>query len=1002
MAKKKKNKSFNPILNNPFKEPTRHYATLLDGSLDYENIMEGRRPFLPNIPAAPVKKGKQQEMFTVSEMPGTYENHVINLIRREVGEWRKEGYPHTTNVSRELLRFWFANPDRTKPLFFAQQEAVETAVWLNEAAGKTNKNPRILKELNKAQGVSRKRKDCNLPRLAFKMATGTGKTVVMAMLILYHYFNRAGYRNDTRFCDNFLVIAPGITIRDRLHVLIPDMQRKGNDAADYYHERALVPRNFERILGGLASRLVIINRHSLERKTYKGNKRSPFDGKAGTDRADALEDYRLMIRRILGKFRKNTRLLVLNDEAHHCYLPKKSSRDKENQRASVWITGIAEISKVYKIGAVYDLSATPYYLMGSGYAPYALFPWVVSDFGLIEAIESGLVKIPFMPETDSTQELDTPVLRNIYEHVKKELPRKKINKKNMPVHPQIPALVVNALDQFYSHYVKYSEEFEKKRKKQTSFLDTPPVFIIVCNNTTVSHEIFRYVAGYEMEEKDGSTRAVNGHLPLFDNFDQYGQPLRKPPTLLIDSEEIDNSDQITPEFKKVFDLEIRQFKADYRVQYPGKSLENISDSDMLREVVNTVGKAGKLGAHIRCVVSVSMLTEGWDTNTVTHIMGLRAFGSQLLCEQVTGRALRRISYLRDTDGKYPPEYAHVIGVPFQFFKGGGSPGQPEPGEVYVVRALEERKEKYEISFPNVMGYRMERENDRIDFDFGEVENFEIDGSKLPAKTKMVTAISDETDILTPEQAAAKRHQTLVYHITRSLISLHFRDADANPMFQYFPRLQEIVRFWLEKRVKCIGDAFVNMLFHFDKREICHHIMKGIKTESGKNERIVPVLNPYGHFGSTEDVQNVTRRKNKPWVTEKSHVNYVIADTGKWEQIAAKSMEEMDEVISYVKNQFLDFAIPYVHKGMKDRLYYPDFIARCKGGSGEVINLIIEVTGMNQDKEDKKWYVEKRWLPAVNSIREQYGFDRWAFIEISGDIRDIKNELWEKIQKEGRI
>jgi type III restriction enzyme len=230
-----------------------------------------------------------------------------------------------------------------------------------------------------------------------------------------------------------------------------------------------------------------------------------------------------------------------------------------------------------------------------------------------------------------------------------------------------------------------------------------------------------------------------------------------------------------------------------------------------------------------------------------------------------------------------------------------------------------------------------------------------------------------------------------------LISLHYKDEDGNPKFQYFPELIEIVRFWLENKVRCLGDAFVNMLFHFDESEYCHHIMQGIQSESRNTDRILPVLNPYNRFGTTGDVHAVTRRKNKPYATEKSHVNYVVADTGKWEQVAAKSMEEMGEVISYVKNQFLDFAIPYVYKGMKDRLYYPDFIARCKGGSGETINLIIEVTGMNQDKEDKKWYVENRWLPAVNSIRDQYGFDRWAFIEISGDIRDIKNDLRKKIR-----
>ncbi|QTA90171.1 BPTD_3080 family restriction endonuclease [Desulfonema magnum] len=982
--------SFNPILNSPFEEPDHYYDTQLDGSLDYDNIISGRRPFVPDVPLAPVKPGKQKQVFTVKDVSDTYDTHLVNLIRREAGAWRTAGYPNVTRVTGELLTFWFLNPERNNKLFFAQREAIEIAVWLNEAAEKSNAGQNILNRIREGQVIRKTHTGFNLPRIAFKMATGTGKTVVMAMQILYHFFNRTEYRNDVRFADYFLILTPGITIKDRLGVLFADTEaRHKYDAKDYYHIRDLVPYAFENRLSGLNAKLVITNRHSLERRVLKGNKKSPFDGKKGRNKDHGMEDYARVIQKVLGKFRKGRRVVVINDEAHHCYLPKVKTKQKENQRAAVWITGIAEIAKKFKVRAVYDLSATPYYLNGSGYDPYTLFPWVVSDFGLVEAMESGLVKIPFMPETDTTQEIEMPKLRNIYEFVKDDLPKKSAKKQKFTAHPQLPELVRIGLEQFYSHYKK---EYEKVRE----LFDSPPVFIVVCNNTSISSEIFRYIAGYEIEREEGETQVVNGKFELFDNFDpNTRQLLRKPPTLLIDSEELENSDQITPQFKKIFASEIERFKADYRRLRPDRSVDQITDSDLLREVVNTVGKMGTLGAHVRCVVSVSMLTEGWDANTVTHIMGLRAFGSQLLCEQVVGRALRRVNYYRDETGQFPPEYAHVIGVPFKFFKGGKTAVTPPKGDMVQIRALPERG-AYEICFPNITGYRIERLNDEIRADFSQIEPFEIDGSKLPAETKLTTAFSPASKTLSLEELKEKREQELIYHITQSLISLCFRDDDGNPLFYHFPVLKKIVQEWVRTKVCCIGDAFKNMLFHLDEMRYCHHIMRGIHADQQKHDSILPVFNSYNKFGSTCHVNGVTRKKI--YQTTKSHVNFVVADTNAWEQIAAKTLEEMDEVVCYVKNEFLGFAIPYLKDGKDDKHYYPDFIAQCKSENGKRIQLIIEITGMNKDKAEKKWYVENRWLPAVNTVREKYEYDEWRFVEIADDIRDIKNQLIEKIRE----
>lgn len=992
---------FNPILNNPYEEPQYYYGTDLDGRLDYEDKRKGRRPFVPIVAPIPVAQNGQRSLLEISDVAGEFEKHKVNLIRKETKLWRDKGYPETTRVTKELLSHWFLKPERTNRLFFAQREAIEATIWLNEVAEKSNAGQHVLNEIRTANQVSPDKPEFNLPRIAIKMATGTGKTVLMGMQLLYHYFNRQEYRGDTRFADYFLILTPGITIKDRLSVLFVDSETTDKHTCrDYYRVRDLVPRSrsFEDLLPGLNSRLIITNRHSLELRTLQGNKKSPFDGKKGRDKKEATEDFNRLIKRELGKFKQDTRLLVINDEGHHCYLPKTNGRktrggdddsEKENKRAAVWVTGIAELGKRFKLRSVYDLSATPYYLQGSGYEPYTLFPWVVSDFGLVEAIESGLVKIPFLPEEDPTHELDAPKLANLYEHLKKDLPNFGPRHRRLEGRPQLPPLLQIALDQLYSHY-------QREYTRYRGLFDHPPVFIVVCNNMNISSEVFKYIAGYELPGDDETQQVVNGKFDLFDNYDRVTkQPLQKPPTLLIDSDALENSDQVDEQFKKVFAPEIERFKAEYRVLRPDKSVEKLNDADILREVVNTVGKVGMLGSHIRCVVSVSMLTEGWDASTVTHILGVRAFGSQLLCEQVVGRALRRASYQIGKDGKFGPEYAQVAGVPFTFFKKGKPGNVQTPEKVAHVYAMPEREAKYEIMFPNLTGYRIETTNDIIKADFSKVGPFEIDGSKYPEYTQMANAFSPEKGLLTLDQAKAKRKQEIVFTITKNLIAHHYTDDDGNPFFFQFKQLREIVDEWFETKIRLIGDAFKNMIIYYDPKTVCEHIFLGIASESRKSDIVLPVFNHYNKFGSTKYVRGQTTRDTYP--TKHSHVNVVVADTESWEQIAAKTLDELHpQVISYVKNAYLDFKIPYCKDGKENPMYEPDFIARCKTASKQTINLIIEITGMNKDKADKKWYIENRWLPAVNAVREKYGYDEWHFIEIAGDIRDIKNQIKNKL------
>ena len=1024
-----------PILNGPYEEPEFHYATTTDGNLDYEDKRRGRRIFAPETPQVPLGKQAQSGMFDINDFAAQYRDHLVNQLREQVGTWRRQEYPGVTSrVTNDLLQFWFNNPGRApwQQLFYAQREAVETAIWLNEVAAKSNPGTHVLNQLRLAQETVAEGDaslDGVLPRVAFKMATGTGKTVVMACLILYHYLNRNQYRNDPNYSDYFLLVAPGVTIRDRLSVLRVDTQAQSDqDATDYYRQRTLVPPEYVSLLQGLNARIVITNFHSFEPRLISGNKKSPLDGKIGVDgrKVEAREDEALVLKRVLPSFKPGRRLLVINDEAHHCYWPRAKGRDTEeessateNERAAVWFSGIRAAARRWQVRTVFDLSATPYYLSGSGWPAYSYFPWVASDFGLIEAIEAGLVKIPFLPVDDSSQAIDEPVLRNLYEHCKEELPRKgqrtqrkdekadKVPRTAKEVGaeppPQLPALLRTAFEQFYRHYEAYDTGMRERGERVRDLLSSPPVFIVVCSNTTVSKEVYKQIAGYETSDENGGRRAIAGTLPLFSNFDPVTRaPRRKPPTLLIDSDALEHSGQVNDEFRTVFAPEIEAFKRDYRLSRPEKSVDALTDADILREVVNTVGRPGKLGEHIRCVVSVGMLTEGWDANTVTHIVGVRAFGSQLLCEQVAGRALRRRQYFLDPKtGKFPPEYAHIIGVPFKFFKGGQSE-LPPPQDIKLLKALPERSE-LEIRFPNLIGYKIEQAHDEVRADFSGTPAFAIDFNRLPTSTAMGTAFSGEREQLRADPDSL-RDQEVVYWIAAQVLSHYFRNEQHRPQLEKFGDVRSIAQQWYDSKIELLGETdrrFRRLVRFEDANRVAASVFLGIEA-AAVNEGlageapIVPLLNRYNPSGSTRHVHAAT---TKPvFATKKSHVNLVVADTDSWEQIAAKTFEQIDAVQSYVKNAFLGFEVPYVDKTGTERRYLPDFLCRVRTPGGEDFNLIVEVTGFAKDKAEKRYFIQERWLPAVNKQRQTMGMVPWHFVEVT-DIERIKNQLVAEI---GRI
>jgi type III restriction enzyme len=471
----------------------------------------------------------------------------------------------------------------------------------------------------------------------------------MAMVIAWQTVNAVRREGSKHFTRGFLICTPGLTIKDRLRVLQP------SDPENYYTTRELVPADM--IDAVKRAKVVITNYHAFklrERVELSAGGRALLKGRLGAE-LNTLETEGQMLQRVMPDLMGMKNVLAINDEAHHCYREKpdeeeddddelkgddRKEAERNNEAARLWIGGLEAVNRKLGLSRVIDLSATPFFLRGSGYAEGSLFPWTMSDFSLMDAIECGIVKVPRVPVAENIPGDEMPMFRNLWENIRKDMPKKGRGKGEELDPLKLPTRLKTALDALYGHYEKTF------RLWQDGGIKVPPCFIVVCQNTSISKLVYDYVSGFHRKHEDGSSTLENGRLPLFRNFDDTtGNPLPRPNTLLIDSEQLEAGDALDDRFRGMAADEIERFRRE-RVERTGdaRSGDSITDQELLREVMNTVGKPGQLGAAIRCVVSVSMLTEGWDANTVTHVLGIRAFGTQLLCEQVIGRALRRQSY----------------------------------------------------------------------------------------------------------------------------------------------------------------------------------------------------------------------------------------------------------------------------------------------------------------------------------------------------------------------
>ena len=962
----------NPILCSPYEEPTEYW--LYDKETGEADPWPGRRPaghWFKTDRSVPDQQGRLLAEENYEDLPH------INSLREDVKRWRGSGYRNATNVTRELLRHW-RREDKPRRLFFCQLEAVETVIFLAEirmGGKRTAFRPRFADE-DLAKLVDAP-PDAGLPaltRLGCKMATGSGKTVVMAMLIAWAFCNRGQLPSDERFPSAALVVCPNLTIRERLQVLRPD------NPASYYDEFDLVPTNLRRFLN--SGKVLITNWHQFapESEHSEGGRSYAVVNK-GPESADAFAQ------RVLGDLYGRGPVMALNDEGHHAYRPLSADVDvkglsaderrearSQNEEATIWVQGLDKINQATGIRLCVDLSATPFYISGSGHPEGQPFPWLVSDFSLVDAIESGIVKIPRLPVDDTTGRPEPRYFR-LWKSIVDEL-RSGERLPGRGRKPKPEVIWERAQSALLTLAGQYKERFEYIQDSSIGQDKTPPVMIIVCDNTQIAEVFFRKISGESTVTEAGGgqkgrdkTTAAHGDGQVFP--DLFSNRETRTRTMRIDS----------------------RLLADAELGKASGSRKQAAED--LRRMVDTVGKQGEPGEQVRCVVSVQMLTEGWDANNVTHILGLRAFESQLLCEQVVGRGLRRMDYTPDREtGLLTEEYVDVYGIPFSVIPYKGRPkGTKAPVDKPKnhVRAIPERK-RLEMRFPVVEGYTFDLKKNIITADVPGMETLRVEPASEPTAVFVKPRVGYEHgkptlfgpgDFETQDREAfyADSHiQQIQFQIARRVVDglLGFTGNGAAQngrlevpasRHQLFPQVYRYVTEYVETKVDFAGVNRCELGLDRYMKRVSERLMDAIQPDDEQGEPpLLPILNHYQPVGSTGDIDFKTVQRVHS--TAKSHVNQVVLDTTTWESAAAFRLEQSPLVSRYVKNDHLGLNIPYQYEEVS-HYYEPDFLVRLTSG----LTLIVEIKGYQTNQDSAKHDAANRWVDAVNSWGQM---GEWGF------------------------
>ena len=956
----------NPIINSPYKEPEEHWP--LDSEFRVDNTNQprvGRRKSGTDLPVPKPYKQTSSDRRAARN----FEPHLqIELLRSCLKSWRSRGYPGTSRYTRELLQHWSNEDIDTRPLW-CQREAVETIIWLKEAQGIDDKQSwnHVHQQLTQ---VNEKFND-GIERLAVKMATGTGKTWVMAMLILWYAVNRP--ENETA---DVLIITPNLTVRDRLKVLSTEKGGDGETSIGNVelslYEKLLPPgvtlpaglhvtvRNYHVFW----PRREIIGVGDSEEKAAKLEKQLLKHGPKDRLSPDLDETVEQMLDRVLPNHRNRGKLLILNDEAHHCY--RMSGRRNHEGR---WFTALKTIKQLGRLELVIDLSATPTYLALPVGLDYELFPWVVSDTPLIEAIEAGLTKIPQLPVDDDTHQ-EVPFYRNTY----KSLNGQKLEAGKFP--PELTRL----LERIHEDYLKFEEVYASVRKI--------PVLIVVTGTIDDAEACYRELAGEKLVDS-----WCKGKFSTFSNVREDGEgPHEFPHTFIIHSK-LDSVEEAV-------DKEVERSAKFQEAFFPRLEKEPNADYiKRLRHVRDTVGQAGQLGEVVRCIISVGMLTEGWDAKTVTHIVGYRAFESDLLCEQITGRALRRTSI--PVEGEpVVPEYARVTGVPFRFMRGTNNPKKPFDRETYSVETMPQRKE-FRIAFPKVSGYELVLPGREVvlckakasaPYDPGVANN--------PSGTLIKGVVGEEWKMKT---TTTSRYQSIVYELARLAMYSFLVDQKEKILDKsvrqraLFASVLAATRKWLELKDFSETEKAKLLVSPHDVA-IPLQIALCCVNKEGMEPKIHPVfLSDRPKSSDTGRIKFDTSLGNRypldtNAVTNTSELNRAACHSAT-EAHLSKILDENPRVAAWVRNYRLGWTIPYrdLKTGVQ-RQYEPDFVVRVNGESKVPRMLILEVKGVvDDDSEHKAKTVQQWWLPAVNGSDEPVCEGNWEYHIISAN-DNLENKL----------
>jgi type III restriction enzyme len=1027
-----------PILNSPFERPSRYWY-IREGETAVQR--EGRRPAFVFKPED--REGDWSAEGVLAPLPeyeGAYELKLVNLVRERVETWRAAGYPGATRTTLELLEWW-RRDGRERRLFFAQIEAAETIIFLREARADFLQGVDVPREdvgeRKRAEGVD------GFLRYACKMATGSGKTTVMGMLAAWSILNKVNDRSDARFSDVVLIVCPNVTIRDRLRELDPE---QGD--ASLYRTRDLVPAHLMPFLtrgrvlvtnwhvfepqsvqqGGVSAKVVragvavktrekirigkktatargqrYLSEEALEVQKATGQVRVRREHRDKQGRLTAVtvdatrhvESDTALLARVLGReVGGKQNILVMNDEAHHAYRIRRSSPDENEdetlgeddaddffREATVWVEGLDRIDRLRGINFCLDLSATPYYIGRVGQDTGKPFPWVVSDFGLIDAIESGLVKIPQLAYRD-TSGAEIPGYFNIWKWVMQNLtPAERGGKHASPKPEAVLKWAHHPIALLAGHWRETTEQWERDRSD-----GRPPVFILVCKNTRIAKVIHEWLANDE---------CPSGIAPM--KVDGFRNIDGRVNTIRVDSKVVHETDT---DGAKGDEARWMRFTLDTvgRQSWPADRQGRPIHPTGFEELAAKLGKAlHPPGRDVRCIVSVGMLTEGWDANTVTHVVGLRPFMSQLLCEQVVGRGLRRVSYEIGEDGRFSEEVATVFGVPFHVIPFKAREGAPPPPPVrrHHVHALPERAE-LEIRFPRVESYAQKVRN-ALEIDWTTIPPIVVDPAKAPPEVMTkglnlttsgrpsIAGPGKGSEISISGYATHARRQELFFDAARELTrEYRRRTMDALPAHVVFPQMLGFVQRYVTEKMELIPPAELVQLFigHYHVF-LMETILEAVRpaAENGEAPEI-PVLERSRPDGSTADVSFWTSRDVRE--VAKSQVNYVVADTRRWEQSAAFELDRHPNVQAFVKNAGLGFAIPYQHNG-EPHDFVPDFLVRW-AEDGPPRMLILETKGYDPLAEVKR-AAALRWVAAVNAAAT-HGMWSFEMARKEGEVRRI--------------